>query len=139
MVYKNVGVWLNYDYDCSTLYHWCLSALDLNPEYVKARLRRAQCYEHEDRLEEALEGMDGIRLEQDKTTPFSVNPLALVVIQVYPTCILLTPKVEFQLEEDLCDIFWPQNGYFWVFWNCKLCKSSLNWGLFVYKPCEPAV
>lgn len=31
-------------------------ALDLNPEYLKARLRRAQCYEHEDKLEEALEG-----------------------------------------------------------------------------------
>ena len=32
------------------------SALDLNPDYMKVRLRRAQCYEHEDRLEEALEG-----------------------------------------------------------------------------------
>ena len=33
-----------------------LTALDLNPDYMKVRLRRAQCYEHEDRLEEALEG-----------------------------------------------------------------------------------
>lgn len=32
------------------------TALDLNPDYMKVRLRRAQCYEHEDRLEEALEG-----------------------------------------------------------------------------------
>ena len=32
------------------------SALDLNPDYMKVRLRRAHCYEHEDRLEEALEG-----------------------------------------------------------------------------------
>lgn len=42
-------------------------ALDLNPEYLKVRLRRAQCYEHEDRLEEALEGND---LEHD--TPYSI-------------------------------------------------------------------
>ena len=33
-----------------------LTALDLNPDYMKVRLRRAQCYEHEDRLEEALKG-----------------------------------------------------------------------------------
>lgn len=33
----------------------CTKALDLNPQYLKVRLRRAQCYEHEDRLEEALE------------------------------------------------------------------------------------
>lgn len=32
------------------------TALDLNPDYMKVRLRIAQCYEHEDRLEEALEG-----------------------------------------------------------------------------------
>lgn len=31
-------------------------ALDFNSDYMKVRLRRAQCYEHEDRLEEALEG-----------------------------------------------------------------------------------
>ena len=31
-------------------------ALDLNSDYLKVRLRRAQCFEHEDRLEEALEG-----------------------------------------------------------------------------------
>lgn len=37
--------------------HLLLSlALDLNPDYLKVRLRRAQCFEHEDRLEEALEG-----------------------------------------------------------------------------------
>ena len=34
------------------------TALDLNPDYMKVRLRRAQCYEHEDRLEEALEGKE---------------------------------------------------------------------------------
>ncbi|KAL9983835.1 hypothetical protein ACROYT_G006075 [Oculina patagonica] len=33
----------------------CTKALDLNPDYLKVRLRRAQCFEHEDRLEEALE------------------------------------------------------------------------------------
>ena len=36
------------------------AALDLNPDYMKVRLRRAQCYEHEDRLEEALEGKKNI-------------------------------------------------------------------------------
>ncbi|XP_032227612.2 tetratricopeptide repeat protein 1 [Nematostella vectensis] len=33
----------------------CTKALELNPEYLKARLRRAQCYEKTDELEEALE------------------------------------------------------------------------------------
>ncbi|KAK2559467.1 Tetratricopeptide repeat protein 1 [Acropora cervicornis] len=33
----------------------CTKALDFNSDYMKVRLRRAQCYEHEDRLEEALE------------------------------------------------------------------------------------
>lgn len=37
-------------------YSSIFTALDLNPDYMKVRLRRAQCYEHEDRLEEALEG-----------------------------------------------------------------------------------
>ena len=35
-------------------------ALDFNSDYMKVRLRRAQCYEHEDRLEEALEGTGNI-------------------------------------------------------------------------------
>ena len=43
--------------NCSSLLFLLLTpALDLNNEYLKARLRRAQCYEHVDKLEEALEG-----------------------------------------------------------------------------------
>lgn len=34
----------------------CSEALELAPNYLKARLRRAQCYEKVDKLEEALEG-----------------------------------------------------------------------------------
>ncbi|XP_031559515.1 tetratricopeptide repeat protein 1-like [Actinia tenebrosa] len=41
-------------------------ALELNPEYLKARLRRAQCYEHEDQLEEALEDYQKV-FEIDKS------------------------------------------------------------------------
>ena len=41
---------------CWHLFAFLSLALDLNPQYLKVRLRRAQCYEHEDRLEEALEG-----------------------------------------------------------------------------------
>ena len=40
----------------SCLLAFLCQALDLNPDYLKVRLRRAQCFEHEDRLEEALEG-----------------------------------------------------------------------------------
>ena len=42
----------------------CGKALDLNPKYLKARLRRAQTYEQLDKLENALEDYQKA-LEQD--------------------------------------------------------------------------
>ncbi|XP_046851684.1 tetratricopeptide repeat protein 1-like [Xenia sp. Carnegie-2017] len=44
----------------------CDRALELSPNYLKARLRRAQCYEKVDKLEEALEDYR-IVFENDKT------------------------------------------------------------------------
>ena len=47
---------LSETYWTKVLYFIVSPALDLNDRYLKARLRRAQCYEHVEKLEEALEG-----------------------------------------------------------------------------------
>lgn len=46
----------------------CSKALELNPKYLKARLRRAQCYEKLDKLEEALEDYKTV-FETDRSNP----------------------------------------------------------------------
>ena len=61
-----------------------LLALELNTDYIKARLRRAQCYEREDRLEEALEG------------EIRTVPTVLKIYQIYPFCL-------WTLDEEMCD------------------------------------
>ncbi|CAD8053537.1 unnamed protein product [Paramecium sonneborni] len=63
---SNIAICLMKQSDYESALEHCSKALEFNPEFVKALLNRAECYEKTDKLEEALEDYKKLKELQPK-------------------------------------------------------------------------